>query len=49
MQVLGKAALTIFLVNLVLLNLYYRGLVYVVVGPRKSPRIDEAGSDGTRI
>jgi hypothetical protein len=48
-QMLGKAALIIFLVNLVLLNLYYRGLVYVVVGPRKSPRIDEAGSDGTRI
>jgi hypothetical protein len=49
MQALGTAALIIFLVNLVLLNLYYRGLVCVVVGPRKSPRIDEAGSDDTRI
>jgi hypothetical protein len=39
METLAKAALIIFLVNLVLLNLYYRGLVYVVVGRKKRPDV----------
>ena len=34
-EAFAKAALIMFLINLVLLNLYYRGFVYVVVGPRK--------------